>query len=205
MRVKIDNYPSWIGPYQIANCLQHIGFSEERCDSIGEFLSETWLNSFCQKIYSWRQSKRVKVHIDKYDAWNADSTLAYIILPVLKELSKDKQGSPNVDDDDVPDNLKSTSCPPPKEKYNTDDNWHLRWDYVLGEMIWAFEQYNEDWESQYWIKEPVMGEGVKMENGATRITWEVEGEIDWEGRNAHSKRISNGFRLFGKYYENLWS
>ena len=27
---------------------------------------------------------------------------------------------------------------------------------------------------------------------------------DWEGRKAYQERISNGFRLFGKYYENLW-
>jgi hypothetical protein len=27
---------------------------------------------------------------------------------------------------------------------------------------------------------------------------------DWEGRKAYEARIQNGFRLFGKYYQNLW-
>jgi hypothetical protein len=27
---------------------------------------------------------------------------------------------------------------------------------------------------------------------------------DWENREANHERITNGFRLFGKYYENLW-
>ena len=32
-----------------------------------------------------------------------------------------------------------------------------------------------------------------------KLIWE-----DPEGRAAHQKRITNGFKLFGKYYENLW-
>ena len=27
---------------------------------------------------------------------------------------------------------------------------------------------------------------------------------DWEGYKAYAERIANGFRLFGKYYQNLW-
>ena len=27
---------------------------------------------------------------------------------------------------------------------------------------------------------------------------------DWENREANHERITNGFRLFGKYYEHLW-
>jgi len=27
---------------------------------------------------------------------------------------------------------------------------------------------------------------------------------DREGANAHQERMTNGFKLFGKYYENLW-
>ena len=29
-------------------------------------------------------------------------------------------------------------------------------------------------------------------------------KIDWEARSKYQDRITNGFRLFGKYYENLW-
>ena len=29
-------------------------------------------------------------------------------------------------------------------------------------------------------------------------------KMDYEGMKVYQERISNGFRLFGKYYENLW-
>jgi hypothetical protein len=32
-----------------------------------------------------------------------------------------------------------------------------------------------------------------------KLVWEDE-----EGRAAHQKRMTAGFKLFGKYYENLW-
>jgi hypothetical protein len=28
--------------------------------------------------------------------------------------------------------------------------------------------------------------------------------VDWDGMKAQQARITNGFRLFGKYYEGLW-
>jgi hypothetical protein len=29
-------------------------------------------------------------------------------------------------------------------------------------------------------------------------------KVDWDGMKAEQTRITNGFRLFGKYYEGLW-
>ena len=37
------------------------------------------------------------VQVDEQDLWNADRTLALIILPVLKGIKEDKQGAPPVD------------------------------------------------------------------------------------------------------------
>ena len=36
---------------------------------------------------------------------------------------------------------------------------------------------------------------------------ELFGRFEWtddEGRKKHQERMSNGFRLFGKYFESLW-
>jgi len=57
----------------------------------------------------WANSRkrRVKVHIDSYDVWSADHTLAMIIHPVLVKLKETKHGSPVVDDEDVPENLRA--------------------------------------------------------------------------------------------------
>ena len=29
-------------------------------------------------------------------------------------------------------------------------------------------------------------------------------KVDWDGLKAHQERKTNGYRLFGKYYEGLW-
>jgi hypothetical protein len=64
-------------------------------------------------------------------------------------------------------------------------------------MIWAFEQKCRDhWEEDYY------GPYIRSEDGSM-----MDGHFEWtdnEGREAHQKRMTNGFRLFGKYYENLW-
>ena len=79
------------------------------------------------------------VKIDRYDTWSMDSTLAPIILPMLKQLKKDKHGAPFVDDEDVPEELKSTSAPAKENEYDTDAHHFARWDWVMDEMIFAFE------------------------------------------------------------------
>ena len=71
------------------------------------------------------------------------------------------------------------------------------WDEILDEMIWAFEQKcKDDWEDTYY--------GPYTENPDGSI---LGGRFEWiddEGLKKHQERMSNGFRLFGKYYENLW-
>jgi hypothetical protein len=95
--------------------------------------------------YEYYEGKNrvVDVTIDKYDTWNLDHTLALVILPALKQFRSKLSGAPKVDDSDVPENLRSTSAPA-IEEWETDENWFKRWDYVLDEMINAFELIVED-------------------------------------------------------------
>jgi hypothetical protein len=80
-----------------------------------------------------------------------------------------------VDDEDVPEELKSTSAPPKECVWDVDANHFKRWDYILDEMIWSFEHKLKDTDLD---------------------------DIDiW---SANGVRAKNGFRLFGKYYEALW-
>ena len=156
--------------------------------------------------YLDNKKRKINVRIDHYDVWSMDNTLAHVILPMLKVLKVNKNGACLVDDEDVPEELRSTSAPPKENEYDTDDNFFKRWEWVLDEMIWAFEQKMYDWEEQYTTGEydfrfekTADGKFSEMVHGPnhTAVT-------DWEGRNAHQERISNGFRLFGKYYEALW-
>ncbi len=65
------------------------------------------------------------VKIDKWDTWSMDHTLSIIVLPMLKQLQETKHGSPLIDDEDVPENLRSTAAPPKENEWDTDDNLHL--------------------------------------------------------------------------------
>lgn len=172
----------------------------------------------------------VDIHIDKHDTWNMDDTLAHIILPMLKQLKETKHGSPNVDSSDVPEELRMNDINS-KEYWTdgtTDENFFKRWDYVMNEMIFAFENKVDDgWEDRYFINDgevliekpsfefkgvgPCQLRLFPDENGDMEdyelYEW-VRGErrikFDKAGLMKHQKRISNGFRLFGKYYESLW-
>jgi hypothetical protein len=163
------------------------------------------------KFLMWvedKKTRKIKVRIDPYDTWSLDHTLGLIALPMLKQLQATKHGSPWVDDEDVPENLRSGAAPPKENDYDTDDNHHLRWDWVIGEMIFAFETKCgelEDWQDQFHTGKREM-RFKKLENGNSEM---VRGEgdtshFDAEGQKAYQERISNGFRLFGKYYEGLW-
>lgn len=215
MKVILGNYVNWHGTYQLAELLKYVGVSEERRYEIGKWLNKTWVKSVCERIYEWRKRK-IKIRIDKYDTWNMQDTLALIIVPMLKQLKETTHGSPNTDDEDVPEHLRSTAAPPKEDEYDIDAFHHDRWLWVLDEMIWAFEQFNTDWESQYhsgvhdYIFEksdktmvnPITGKEEQlsvMKEGPNHTA-----KVDMDGLTAHRNRIDNGTRLFGKYYSNLW-
>ena len=128
------------------------------------------LTKFCNWLEK-KRNRKVKIHIDNYDTWNMNSTLAMIILPMLKQLKDTKHGAPNTDDKDAPVELRSTSAPKKEHDYDTDDNHFKRWDYILDEMIWTFEQLHpdNDWEAQYY-------------SGEHDIVWEPKGELNEIGR-----------------------
>jgi hypothetical protein len=176
-------------------------------------------------IGPYRKNRKISVRIDKYDTWSMDDTLALIILPMLKQLKKTEHGAPFTDDADVPERLSSKHDKKfdPK-KGETDKNFFKRWDWILGEMIWAFEQKNKDWETQFYsgkvdhlwqafdkegnkIGKP---EKIQSRSKANAEYYQlVHGpkhtfKVDRKGLKKHHDRMLNGFRLFGKYYENLW-
>jgi hypothetical protein len=146
------------------------------------------------------------IRIDPYDTWSMDHTLADIILPMLRQLQATKHGSPMTDDADVPKYLQSHMAQPKEYEWDTDSLHHMRWDWILAEMIWAFEQkIADDAESQFFDhsayekdKVPVRDWLADMENRVSKSKYDREGHEVWSARKA------NGFRLFGKYFEALW-
>ena len=156
------------------------------------------------------------VKIDRYDTWSMDHTLAHIVLPMLKQLNATKHGSPFVDDEDVPEHLRSTAAPPKENEWDTDENHFKRWDWAMGEMIFAFEcKIDDSWQDAFrsgdhdilWV--PVDAAGNKVPKGEHKYYQMDKGpndtyQCDYDAMKVVEARIQNGFRLFGKYYQALW-
>lgn len=170
---------------------------------------ETWI----YKLLKWidkKKKRKIYVHIDRWDTWGMDNTLAYIILPMLKQLKATTHGAPYVDDEDVPEHLRSTAAPPLTEEqknvHDVDNNHFKRWEWVLDEMIFAFQsEVDDNWEDQFTTGEYDY-RSKKTEDDLYEM---VQGPnhtavTDWDARKAYAERMQNGFRLFGRYYQNLW-
>jgi hypothetical protein len=192
MKVNIGPYRKWIGPYQIADMVFFVnrrGIYEDSkeytwrykmAEKFGDWLAETWVTNFCNWL-DHKRKRKIHVKIDNYDTWSMDDTLSHIIYPMLIQLKETKHGSPWVEDEDVPEHLRSTNAEPKENEWDTDSLFHDRWDWVLDEMIWAFEhKVDDEWTNKYYETN------------------------DYEGLSAEQNRMKNGFRLFGKYYEGLW-
>jgi hypothetical protein len=205
MKIELGPYKNWFGPYQLA---EKILFWKDKDDDIimtlGDFIAhgkwvpyttvsdifkkdeqpETWL----YKLMQWWQktdTRKEVIHIDPYDTWSMDNTLAKIVHPMLVQLKATKHGYPTgIDLEDVPENLRAVDT---TEEYFFGGQMQLfeyevcnpehitieeaRWDWVLDEMIYAFSILNDD--DKAWIADD-------------------------------NKRVDNGCRLFGKYYRALW-
>ena len=156
------------------------------------------------------------VKIDRWDTWSMDHTLGRIALPMLKQLQATKHGSPLVDDEDVPEHLRSTAAPAKENEWDIDDNHHKRWDWVMSEMIFAFERRLDDsWEDAFRSGEhdivwtPVDRDGNEVPKGDHKFYRMDRGpndtyECNYDAIKLVEERIQNGFRLFGKYYQGLW-
>ena len=166
---------------------------------IGKYPKHWPWSNWLLNVFGYEATQTVKIKIDPWDTWSMDHTLAPIILPMLVQLKATKNGAPYVYPEDVPSNLRPTKKELTAYTKNgeTDSKFFDRWDYVLNEIIWAFEQKcRDDWQDDYY------GPYVEDQKNGSMV-----GSFEWtddEGRQAHQERMTNGFKLFGKYYESLW-
>ena len=212
MKVYLSNYRNhWLSPYTILKIICFWEKDEDRIYNLNDDVNnpyEKWVNflePICvvwQKILDFIHPRFNYVKIDRWDTWSMDHTLAHIIHPMLLQLQKDKHGAPYTEDDDVPEYLRSHMAQPKENEWDTDSLHFMRWDWILNEMIWAFEQeLKDDDEGQFFDH---------SECGDEKFPWNKDGQyvsklkLDKEGLEAHQKRKANGFRLFGRYYQNLW-
>ena len=226
MKIYISKYRShWLSPYTI---LEKVCFWEKDKDAFYNLEGhpnhkyEKWVNRLepisiaIQKFLDFVHPRIEYIKIDKYDVWNMDSTLSPIILPMLKQLKKDKHGSGVVDCEDVPEHL----------RYNTTEEWedqkcfefyhehevkegdrdiHARWDWVLDEMIWAFCFDTDECEERHSSGE-IHFETEKTDGNLPSLKFGPNHtfEVNRDAIHIEMERAANGRRLFAKYYLNLW-
>ena len=194
MKIKISNYRSRLmSLFHTRYMNKKYGYVDWPEEQTRFERSLEWLEDRVQDFYdvfNWiwfdrRTGQKQKIHIDRWDTWSMDHTLAPVILPMLVQLKATKHGAPCVDLEDVPEELRPTNTEEWQKLYNeggeTDEKFFERWDWVMDEMIYAFD--------------------CKANKDDVYMRFDIK---DKDAMNAEQERISNGFRLFGKYYESLW-
>jgi hypothetical protein len=217
MKVIIRKYPSYYSTRNIEEKYISWRFKKNFYDvdekdykQIDKFVMKVldlWFTCVCKPMnylsdLKRKVIKRTYVRIDPWDSWNCINTFAVIAAPLLKQLKKEKHGAPYVDDEDVPEEFRRPEGSP---EHETDDNWFLRWEWVLGEIIWAFENMQTDWEEKYYSGE-IDTYFEKQDNGLYSMK---DGpnhtfSVDTDGIRKEQERMNNALRLFGKYYFCLW-
>jgi hypothetical protein len=129
-------------------------------------------------------TQKVDVHIDYFDTWNSDVTLAYIIYPMLCQLKEGKQGLPTdfafVGGED---HSLQTCFDFYSESYaDSFDEQVKLWNTILEKMIWSFSQ----------IVTNTQQENYHMTH-------------DYVGLTKFNEQVQEGLELFGKHYLSLWS
>jgi hypothetical protein len=174
------------------------------------------------KIGKWTKTtnrRKVDIHIDSWDTWNADATLAMIIYPMLLQLRDTKHGVPSELVNEVGGEDYTDQSSFEFYKQTHDWAWEIaskRWDEILDKMIWSFQQLVEvDYDNKYHhglgdyefvesgnqFPNPVTG---KMEKTFQMINKNPDCWYDHVGHKLHEERVQEGLELFGKYFRSLW-
>lgn len=206
MLVYINHPNHFISPIELAEKLFHIDYNSDiRLHRILSNICIPLVNiySFLLRIF---HPQITYVHTSYADTWNLDHTLGTVILASLRHFRTTCYGAPAVDLSDIPSDLQTS-------EYTIHDHW----DFILDEMIFAFEHHiNHKWEDDcctgtydlYW--QPIDKDGLPVEKGQHTAYSLEHGpnhtvEYDTAALALMSRRIQNGFRLFGRYYQALWN
>lgn len=121
--------------------------------------------------------RKIKVHVDRYDTFSLDHTLALVILPCLIQLRKSQQGIPVVKDTEGDPNQESFDFGDDLESMQYEKNTQA-WNEIMDKIIWSFQQLTINYKKGF--------------------------DVSSEARPLYEERIQEGLTLFGTYYLALW-
>jgi len=204
MKINIRKPKPYFGCYHLSEFLLSWVVTEETVYKVAEWLEHgcvlspldtnnlheiaeqprTRLARFFDWVHTKRNS-RDTIKIDPWDTWSLDVTLATIIAPALRQLRDSSHSFGIVDDEDVPDELKSNLTEEEKLQGVTADNCVKKWEWVLNKMIRSFEH-------------------VGSEDNFDMVRYTTDDGFDYEQYHRDQKEVQEGIRLFSKYYSSLW-
>jgi len=142
------------------------------------------------------------IKLDAADSWSCDYTLAKIAYPLLIQLKETNHGYGFIDDEDVPEELR-TDNGEPIDYANEDDSSGRKEKFVwfMDEIIWTMKELGN-----YEDESPDFPKDVPLFMSKSKRTPEQDEKVAaWMAEmQAHEGRLQNGCRLFGKYFRNLW-
>ncbi len=128
-----------------------------------------------QMIIHIKKNGEVKSKIEWKDIINTDTTLSIVILEILKAYKGQVVGFHNVDNEDVPEQMRTV--PEIFDSYlniSVSEKYKMKYEYILDEMIYTFDEISK---------------GINY----------LE-----KYNNEKMSRVKNGLRLFSKYFTSLW-
>jgi len=142
----------------------------------------------------------IQIEVDPYDSWSADSTIAMIAVPILKQLKRTNHGYAEVKASDVPKNLRQALVGEACSDEAARKEMQARWEYVQDEIIWALDEIAKGKPTQdtFFEHPENIPKGLSVNERIKLI------KIDQKGLKAYEKRLEEGCRLFGAYFMHLW-
>lgn len=212
MKVNIGPYKDYFGPYQLVKPLEVL-FGEDFANKIAEKLPHVPF----EKLDKLRQRK-IDVHIDDYDTWSVNHTLALIIVPLLKSMKGKKQGIPVEFVNDKDKEYGGCGYPEQLELFDDLDEFYKgeserQWNNTLDHMIWAFEQILDDQvldeRDDFYIpmtpEEIAEREARYEEADLSPFKFNDNMKLDIFAYQEYNDQIQEGLDLFAKHFRSLWT
>lgn len=172
------------------------------------YLKPKWMWSdftyWCKKQY-----QRVRHGFPLEESWDFKSHCAKWVLPRLKKLREDTISYPsrlsNSDETFSDQRYFSFYKDVSKGDSKTQEYGAIKWNEILDKIIWSFEHMDDDIDPIYPENYDHRQIVVDISEKGTTFRAADDRKIDWSPIEAHQRRLQEGFELFGKYYEDLWS
>lgn len=153
--------------------------------------------------------KGKKVYFSYRDTFSLDCTLSPVILSALKRFKEVITSPEHSEWRGVPGMVIYDMFPDLEDGANEEQlaEADARWLEILDAMIYAFHHKNEPDMKDYQFKfhHRVL---ERLEHGGSRITIENDNESEYQrykdDMKEHERKVQEGQKLFGQYYQCLW-